>query len=78
MVETPTFALTAADTADPVLAAGYFGAWFLYFAFAASQFYAGSRSWTAFKAGAAVILSQALTVALVMLFLFLTTRANGS
>jgi hypothetical protein len=78
IVETPTFALIDADTADPWLAAGYFGGWFLYFSFAASQFYVGLRSWSALKAGAAVMLSQALTVAFVMLFLFLTTRANGS
>lgn len=74
IVETPTFALTAADTADPRLAAVYFGAWFLYFAWAASQFYSGHRAWSALKAGIAVLLSQAMTVALLMAFLFVTAR----
>jgi len=73
VVETPTFAMTSADTANPWLAAFYFGAWFAYFVFAATQFYPERRAWTAFKAAIAVLFSQALTVALVMAFLFLTS-----
>jgi hypothetical protein len=74
LIETPLLALTGADTANPWLATGYFGVWFGYFAFAASQFYQGSRPWSAFKACAAAILSQLLTIALVMVFLLFTSR----
>lgn len=77
-VETPLLALTGADTANPWLATGYFGIWFAYFAFAASQFYRGNRLWSAFKASVAAILSQVVTVALVMVFLFFTSRLGGS
>lgn len=76
-VETPLWALTHANTANPWLAIGYFGIWFAYFAFAAAQFYRGSRLWSAFKAATAAILSQAVTIALIMAILFLTARLNG-
>lgn len=72
VVETPTFAMTSADTTNPWLATLYFGAWFAYFVFAATQFYQGRRAWTAFKAAIVVLLSQALTVAVLMAFLFVT------
>lgn len=78
VVETPTFALTSADTANPWLAAVYFGAWFAYFVFAATQFYPGHRAWTAFKAAVVVVLSQALTVAVLMAFLFVTSSLMRS
>lgn len=77
VIETPLLALTGADTANPWLATGYFGIWFSYFAFAASQFYRGNRLWSAFKASAAAIFSQVLTVALIMVFLFFTSRLGG-
>ena len=72
VVETPTFAMTSADTANPWLAAFYFLAWFIYFAFAATQFYQGHRAWLAVKGALAVLLSQVLTIALIMAFLFVT------
>ena len=72
VIETPTFAMTSANTADPGLAAFYFGAWFVYFAFATTQFYRGHRAWLAVKGAAAVLLSQVLTIALLMAFLFVT------
>jgi len=77
LIETPLLALTGADTANPWLATGYFGIWFSYFAFAASQFYPGSRLWSAFKGFIAAILSQLLTIALVMAFLYSTSRLGG-
>jgi hypothetical protein len=73
VVETPTFAMTSGGTANPWLAAGYFGAWLAYFAFAATQFYQGGRAWTAIKAAIVVLLSQALTVAVLMAFLYVTS-----
>jgi hypothetical protein len=45
----------------------------VYFMFAAAQFYPGSRWWAAGKAAVAVLLSQALTIALLMAFLYLTS-----
>jgi hypothetical protein len=77
LVETPLLAMTRADTADPWLAAGYFGLWFAYFAVAASQFYEGNRAWSACKGIAAAILGQVATIALIMSFLFVTTRLRG-
>ena len=78
VVETPTFAMTSADTANPWLAAVYFGAWFAYFIFAATQFYQGKRVWTALKAAIVVLLAQALTVAALMAFLFVSSRLMRS
>jgi hypothetical protein len=78
VIETPLLALTGADTADPWLASAYFGVWFAYFAFAASQFYRGNRLWSALKGCVAAISSQVLTVLLVMGFLFLMSRLGGS
>jgi ribosomal protein L40E len=75
-IETPLLALTRADTADPKVAAAYFGVWAAYFAFAASQFYGGNRWWTAGKAVLAVIVNQVLTVALLMAFFHLVTRLS--
>jgi hypothetical protein len=77
LVETPLWASTHANTANPWLAIGYFGIWFAYFAFAASQFYQGRRLWSAFKAATAAFLSQAVTIALIMAILYLTTRLRG-
>jgi hypothetical protein len=74
LIETPLLALTGADTANPWLATGYFGVWFAYFAFAASQFYRGSRWWSVSKAITAAILSQVAVVALLMSYLYFTTR----
>ncbi len=50
VIETPLLSITGADTSDPRLAVGYYGVWFAYFAFAASQFYRGNRVWSACKA----------------------------
>jgi hypothetical protein len=72
LVETPLLALTGADTADPWLASAYFGVWFAYFAFAASQFYEGHRGWIACKAVLVAILGQAVTIGLLMAFLYLS------
>jgi hypothetical protein len=77
-VETPLWALTKVDTANPWLALGYFGIWFAYFAFAATQFYQGNRLWSASKGAAAAILSQAVTIALIMAILYLGTRFGSS
>lgn len=73
VVETPAFALTSPDAADPRLAGVFFVAWFAYFTFAATQFYRGRRAWTACKAALAVLLAQVLTVAVLMGFLFVTS-----
>lgn len=78
VIETPLLALTGADTANPWLASAYFGIWFSYFAFAAAQFYRGNRIWSAFKAIVAAMLSQVLTVALIMAILFFTSRLAGT
>lgn len=75
-VETPVWALTHANTANPWLALGYFGIWFAYFAFAATQFYQGSRPWSAIKGATAAILSQVVTIALIMAILFLVSRSG--
>jgi hypothetical protein len=76
LVETPLLALTGANTADPWLASVYFGLWFAYFAFAASQFYEGHRGWIACKAVLVAILGQAVTIGLLMGFLYLSTAAR--
>jgi hypothetical protein len=73
IVETPLWASTHANTANPWLAIGYFGIWFAYFAFAAAQFYQGKRVWSAVKGATAAILSQVVTIALIMAILFLNT-----
>jgi len=77
VVETPLWAWTHANTANPWLAIGYFGIWFAYFAFAAAQFYPGNRLWSAIKGAAAAVLSQAVTIALIMGLLFLVTRMRS-
>jgi hypothetical protein len=69
LIETPAIALTKADTADPRLAIVYYGVWFAYFAFAASQFYSGNRLWSICKAIAAAALAQLATILLVAGFL---------
>jgi hypothetical protein len=74
LVETPVLALTGADTANPWLASVYFGIWFAYFAFAASQFYRGNRLWAGAKAIVAALLSQAVTIGLIMAFLYVSTH----
>jgi hypothetical protein len=74
LIETPLLALTRADTTNPWLASGYFGVWFLYFGFAASQFYRGHRLWTAARASFAAILTQTITIGIVMTVLYVVTR----
>lgn len=64
LIETPLLALTQANTADPRLAIVYYGVWFAYFAFAASQFYSGNRFWSVCKAVAAAALAQLATILL--------------
>jgi hypothetical protein len=71
IIETPVLALLATNVADPRLAIGYYGVWFAYFAFAASQFYQGNRWWSACKALVATSLTQLVTIYLIMGFLFL-------
>jgi hypothetical protein len=71
VIETPLLALFHADTADPSLAAIYYGVWFTYFAFAGGQFYGGNRIWSASKAIFAAILSQVAIIAVLMGFLYL-------
>jgi hypothetical protein len=78
VVETPVLALTHADTTNVWLAGAYLGAWFAYFAFAASQFYRGRWAWSACKAFLAAVLSQATVVALVMAVLFALTRVESA
>jgi hypothetical protein len=78
IVETPLFALTSRESANPWLATVFFLAWVVYFAVAGSQFYRrGSRLWIAVRAGIAGLVSQVLTVALLMAFLFVTARLIG-
>jgi hypothetical protein len=74
LIETPLLALTHADTTNPWLASAYLGAWFAYFAFAASQFHRGNPAWSACKGFFAGALSQATVVALVMALLYSMTR----
>jgi hypothetical protein len=64
LVETPVLALAGANTADPRLTIVYYGIWFGYFAFAASQFYRGHRIWSACKAVVAALLTQLVTILL--------------
>jgi hypothetical protein len=71
LIETPVLALLATNVTDPRLAIGYYGIWFAYFAFAASQFYQGNRWWSACKAVIATTLTQLVTIYLVMGFMFL-------
>jgi hypothetical protein len=56
------------------LAAAYLGAWFAYFAFASSQFYRGSRAWSAARGFVAALSSQATVVGLVMAVLYFMSR----
>ena len=74
LIETPLLALTRADTTNPWLASVYLGVWFAYFAFASSQFYRGSRSWSACRGFLAGALSQATVVALIMALLYFMSR----
>jgi hypothetical protein len=76
LVETPLLAATVTDTANPWLVAGFLALWCVYFAFAASQFYDGSRTWSLVKAGTTAILSQIITIALIMGVLFIGTRLS--
>jgi hypothetical protein len=74
LVETPLLAATGAHTANPWLVIGFLATWCAYFAFAASQFYEGNRTWSVIKAGATAVLSQIITIALIMAVLFVGTR----
>jgi hypothetical protein len=78
VIETPLLAISGADTAAPAIAAGYFGVWVGYFAFAASQFYSGNRFWSFAKAIIVALLAQAATIAAVMVCLFLLSRWNDA
>jgi hypothetical protein len=78
LVETPLLAATVADAGTPWLVAGFLAVWCAYFAFAASQFYGGSRVGSVVKAGATAVLSQIITIALVMAILFFGTRLGSS
>jgi hypothetical protein len=71
LVETPVLALAHANIGDLRLMIAYYGVWFAYFAFAASQFYSGNRLWSACKAVLAAILTQLVTIYLIMGFLAL-------
>ena len=77
LVETPLLAALGASNVQPWLTIVYFGVWSGYFGFAASQFYRGHRLWSAARAVAATLLTQVLTVAAIMAFLYLTTRLHG-
>jgi hypothetical protein len=77
LVETPVFAATGAETANPWLVGGFQVIWFAYFAFAASQFYGGGRAWSVVRAGATAVLSQIITIALIMAVLFVGTRVGN-
>jgi hypothetical protein len=56
----------------------YLGFWLAYFAFAAAQFYRGGTFWVVVRAAMAALLAQALTIALlnvfIVLFISLTTH----
>ncbi|HEX6398028.1 MAG TPA: DUF3667 domain-containing protein, partial [Steroidobacteraceae bacterium] len=77
LVETPVLAAIGAGTAQPWLTLVYFGVWSVCFGFAASQFYRGNRWWSAARAVGATLLSQLVTVAALMAFLYITTRLHG-
>jgi len=77
LVETPVFAATGAEAADPSLVIGFQVIWCVYFAFAASQFYGGSRAWSAIKAGFTAASSQIITIALIMAVLYVGTRLGN-
>jgi hypothetical protein len=66
LVETPILALAHANIGNLRLMIAYYGVWFAYFAFAASQFYHGNRLWSACKAVLAAILTQLVTIYLIM------------
>jgi hypothetical protein len=78
LVETPLLAATVSDAANPWLVIGFLAIWCAYFALAASQFYEGKRTWSIVKAAATAILSQIITIALVMAALFIGTRLGNS
>jgi hypothetical protein len=78
LVETPLLAATVEDGADPWLVTGFLAIWCAYFAFAAAQFYDGSRTWSVVKAGAIAVLSQIITIALIMAVLYIGTRLGGT
>jgi hypothetical protein len=78
LVETPLLTTIGADTTNPLLVTGFLAIWCAYFAFAASQFYDGSRTWSIVKAGTTAVLSQIITIALIMAVLFIGTRLSGS
>jgi hypothetical protein len=73
LVETPVLAATGPHTQKPWLTVAYFAIWVAYFSFAATQFYRGGRAGLALRASAAAILSQAVTIASIMAFLYLTS-----
>jgi hypothetical protein len=77
LVETPLLAATA-DAANPWLVSGFLALWCAYFAFAASQFYEGSRTRSVVKAVVTAVLSQVITIALIMCVLFIGTRLGGT
>ena len=78
LVETPLLAATATDAANPWLVSGFLGLWCAYFAFAASQFYEGSRTRSFVKAVVTAVLSQVISIALIMGVLFIGTRLGGT
>jgi hypothetical protein len=55
----------------------YFGAWFAYFAFAATQFYRGHWAWTALRAILAAILSVGFMSMIIYAFMVLMVRLGG-
>jgi hypothetical protein len=73
-VETPLLAMAGTQAMHPWLAGAYILVWLVYFSFAASQFYAGHRLWSATRAAVAVLLSQAATIGILMGVLFITSR----
>jgi hypothetical protein len=77
LVEVPLHYFTGISTADPRLVAPYFIVWLAYFAFAAVQFYGGTRWWVAMRAVLAVLAAQVVVTMLVFVFIYLYYRFGG-
>jgi hypothetical protein len=69
VIETPFIWLTGLSTTHPVAVGIYLGAWFLYFAVAAAQFYRGNRAGVMARAVLAAIASQALITYIIFVFI---------
>ena len=72
----PLLWLLGLTTATLILYIVYVGFWLAYFAFAASQFYRGSRAWSAVKAVCVAVASQGLTILAIFAFSYLLSKLD--